>query len=100
MNHHQQVQLIGNENNFLVILSNTLGIATAASLGSIGGVVLLIAAYVGYKFRQRRKRRNEVASNVTFSNNRRGSTGSGSSNSSGTVIVATDATYNTVNNDQ
>lgn len=74
--------------------------AVAASLGSVGGVLLVVSGYVAYKIRQRRRNRSDVATAPVgfLQSGSVRSNGSGSSNSSGTVIIPADANYNTVNN--
>lgn len=87
-------------NQFYILFRFT---ATAAAIGSVGGVLLVISGFVGYKFYQRRRRINEATErSVNFTNNRstRRSNDSGSSHGSGTVIVTADANYNAVNNNE
>lgn len=70
----------------------------AASLGSIGGVLLILMGFIGYKLHQRRKaRNNDAAADVGFSNRPSiRSDSSDSSDNAGVAIIARDATYNTV----
>lgn len=63
--------------------------------------MLIISGYAIYKIHQNRKNRNDtINTNVGFSMNNRSirSNGSGSSDGSGTVIIAADANYNSVRN--
>lgn len=74
----------------------------AASLGSIGGVLLVVSGYVVYKIRQKRRNRGNVATapvEFLHSGSVR-SNGSRSSNSSGTVILPAETNYNTVNDNR